>query len=526
MTAGLATMLGVLWRTQRRAVLVWVVALNAGMVATAAAVAGLYDTPAKIHTYASAVTSGNALVAINGRVEGIDSLGGVIQGEFGFLAAFLLPLLGISLVARSTRREEQAGRLETVLGGRLSRYTPTVAALLMAAAVITLTVVAFAVGLAVYGVPLAGAVLYSASLGALAFVFAGLAALVAQLALHSRGVYTWGLIALAGAYALRGFGDVTTTWLTWLSPLGWAEKAAPFGAQRWWALGIPLLVGLALGCASVSLAARRDVGSALVRGASGPAHASAILRRPLGLAVWTHRPSTLGWCAGSVLFAAMMGALAQQFLDAILGNHAMAEALGATSTRPLDGFVAVTQLYLAIIACGYAIQAVGVVRDEEAEGRLETRLAGTLSRRHWLATHGLVIVGGLVVIVVAGSLVFAVTTAASTGNAGLMATTLGAGLAYLPAELVLAGLAFALFGRRPRLLPLSWAAFAFVSFVAFLGPSLRLPGWALDLAPTTHVGMPPQGSAEALTLAVLSALALALAGSCLVAVRARDIPQA
>ena len=114
---GLRAMLGVQWRTHRRGTLIWMFALVASMVGTAAAIAGLYTTPEKIHTYAQAVTSGDALVAINGRVEGIDSLGGIIADEFGFLAAFLLPLLGISLVAQVTRREEEAGRLEAVLGG-------------------------------------------------------------------------------------------------------------------------------------------------------------------------------------------------------------------------------------------------------------------------------------------------------------------------------------------------------------------------------------------------------------------------
>ena len=33
----------------------------------------------------------------------------------------------------------------------------------------------------------------------------------------------------AEQYLQRGVGDVTKTWVTWLSPLGWAEKAAPFG---------------------------------------------------------------------------------------------------------------------------------------------------------------------------------------------------------------------------------------------------------------------------------------------------------
>jgi ABC-2 type transport system permease protein len=183
-------MLRVHWVTNWRALLTWVLVLTATMVATAAAVAGLYDTPAKIHTYAEAVTSGAALPAINGRVEGIDSLGGVIQDEFGFLAGFVMPLLGISLVTRCTRREEEAGRLEVVLGGRVARHVPTLAALVVATAAILVTAVAFATGLVVAGVPWTGAVLYSASLGALAFVFAGLAAILAQVTLHARTVYS------------------------------------------------------------------------------------------------------------------------------------------------------------------------------------------------------------------------------------------------------------------------------------------------------------------------------------------------
>src|SRR5690348_14015733 len=163
----LGTMAGIVWRTRRRALLVWVLALAAAMIGTAAAVAGLYDTPSKIHTYASAVTSGSALAAINGHVEGIDSLGGVIQDEFGFLASFLLPLLGIGLVAGSTRREEESGRLETVLGGRIARHQPVLAALVVATTAIVVTAVLFAAGLIVSGVPSSRALLYSAALGAL-----------------------------------------------------------------------------------------------------------------------------------------------------------------------------------------------------------------------------------------------------------------------------------------------------------------------------------------------------------------------
>ncbi len=522
---GLGIMLGIVGRIQRRSALMWVLVLGASMIGAAASVAALYDTPAKIHTYAEAVTSGNALLAINGKVEGIDSLGGVIQNEFGFMAGFLLPLLGIGLVARATRREEESGRLELLLGGRVARHEPTLAALLVAIATIVATGVLFSLGLAVSGVPLAGSLLYALSLCALAFVFAGLAALIAQLTMHARGVYTWSLLVLAASYVLRGVGDVTTTWATWLSPLGWAEKAAPFGDQRWWALAIPLAVGLALGGAALRLAARRDLGSALVRGGTGPERAAARLRSPIGLAVRIHRPATHGWLAGGVLLTAMMGALSQQLLDAMAGNPALAEAMGIANARPMDGFVAATQLYLAVIAAGYVVQAIGTLRLEEAEGRLEARLSGTLSRARWLASHALVVLGGLITIVLGSSLVLGLATALSGGDLAELGPTLSSGPAYLPAELVLAGLALAVYGLRPRLFGIAWASYALMTFIAFLGPGLKLRPWVLDLSPTTHVGNPPAGAIQTGALTVMTGVAVALVAVGFAAFRRRGLPQ-
>ena len=521
---GLGPMLAVQWRTHRRATLIWMFVLIAGMVGTAGSIAGLYTTPEQIHTYARAVTAGNALVVINGRVEGIDSLGGIIADEFGFLAAFLLPLLGISLVAQATRLEEEAGRLELVLAGRVARHVPILAGLIVASAAILLTAIAFALGLSVFGVPATRSVLYAASLGALAFAFAGLAALLAQVSLHARGVYIWGLLILGAAYVLRGVGDVTNTWVTWLSPLGWAEKAAPFGDMRWWTLLIPLAVGGLLATLAVLVAGRRDLGSALVRGGAGPARASTWLRSPIGLAAAIHRPSVLAWLAGAVILAGTMGSLAQQFINAVLGNAAMAEAFGLSGAQPVDAMVALTQLYIAIIAMGYAVQAAGSLRGEETAGRLEMRLSGTLSRLRWLAAHGLVIVSGLVVIVVAASVVLAAGMAWSMDTPADFGRVLRAGAAYLPAELLVGGLALALFGLRPTAFPAAWAVLAGITFIAFLGPGLKLPTWLLDLSPTTHVGNPPLGTVEAPPLVTLGAIAAVLGAAAAVGFRRRGVP--
>jgi polyether ionophore transport system permease protein len=371
-------------------------------------------------------------------------------------------LLGIALIAGPTRRAEGSGRLETILGGRIARHQPTLAALVVASAAILVTSALFAAGLVLCGVPVSGSILYGAALGALAFVFAGFAALWAQLARHARGVYKASLVALAAAYVLRGVGDATTSWSSWLSPLGWAEKAAPFGDQRWWVLAVPAVAGLASGGAATWLAARRDVGSALLRGGAGPARASRPRRRPIGFAVWLHRPATAGWLAGGFLLTGMMGALARQFL-------------------------------------------------------------GALAR--WLAAHGAVVVAGLVVIVAGSSLALALATAWSVGNPGEIGAVGRAVLDYLPAELLFAGLALAVFGLWPRGL----AGLGRVRARDLRRPARSRPQarpWLLDLAPTTHVGNPPRATVHAGSLAALAVIAIALALAGFVAFRRRDIPRA
>ncbi|MEO5965972.1 MAG: hypothetical protein ABIR11_10945, partial [Candidatus Limnocylindrales bacterium] len=350
-------------------------------------------------------------------------------------------------------------------------------------------------------------------------------ALLAQVTLHSRGVYTWGLLILGVAYVLRGVGDVTKTWVTWLSPLGWAEKAAAFGDMRWWTLLIPLAVGGLFAAVSVLVAGRRDLGSALVGGGEGSARATSWLRSPLGLATAIHRPSILAWLAGVVILAGTMGSLAQQFINAVLGNAAMAETFGLSGAQPVDGMVALTQLYIAIIAMGYAVQAVGSLRGEETAGRLEMRLSGSLSRVCWLAAHGLVIAIGLVVIVAVGSIVLAAGMAWSLGTPANLGRVLLAGAAYLPVELLIGGLALALFGLWPRAFPAAWGALAGITFIAFLGPGLKVPTWVLDLSPTTHVGNPPVGAVDGLTLVVLGALAAVLGGTAAIGFRQRGLPQ-
>ena len=522
---GVRPMLAILWRAQHRRLMVWVLVTVGVLAFTALSVAQIYNTPEEIASYGKAVVS-DALVVINGRVEGIDTLGGIIQDEFGFIASFLMPLVGLALVAGMTRREEESGRLEALLAGRIDRQVPVASALVLVGAAVAVMDVGFVLALLAAGIGFGSALLYALSLGMVTLVFAALAAVSAQVVLHSRGVYALGFAAVALSYVLRGVGDVNGTFWVWLSPLGWLEKTAPFGDQRWWVLLIPLFVSAALSSLAVALARRRDLGAALYRQGPGHPSASSWLVRPVGLAVHGQRGSLLGWLAGSVALGAVMGALAEQITNAILGSPSLSQATGITPQNATDGFLASTQVYLAIIACGYVVQALDSLRREEAAGRLEPILAGTLGRTRWLGAQALVVAGGLVVIVMVSAVVLGVTTALSTGASGYVGTSLESGLAYLPAELVIAALAALLYGVVPRAFAVAWAAFGAVTFIGLLGSGLKLPDWLLNLSPLTHVGKPPLDVVDANALVWLGLTAALLGAAAFAGFRLRRVPQA
>jgi ABC-2 type transport system permease protein len=524
MSGPVMTMVRVHLRTGWLAILVWVLAVAGTMEFTVAAIHGLYDTPAKVHTYAAAV-KGDALMMLNGRIAGIDSLGGIVANEFGFMASFAIPFMAVSLVSRMTRKNEEQGRTEALLAGRIGRGTPLVAAILVATVAETLTTAALFSSLAGAGVPAGDAALYSVSMGALGLTFIGITAVAAQLAEHNRGVYAIGLGAIIAAYLLRGVGDVQWSPLTWFSPLGWQEQTRAFGDQRWWPLLIPLAVFGVLVAVALAVAGRRDLGSALIAARAAHPRASQFLRTPVGIALRSHRGSLVGWTAATVIVSATFGSLAQPLVDAINGNPSLAMAMGAAGTTGLDTVLAMTALILALMGAGYAVQAIAVLHAEEASGRLEVRLSGDRGRWSWLSVQLVVVAAGIAVVSVTGGAALAISTSISVGHE-VTGQVVRAIVEFLPAVVFFAGLTVLLFTAIPRWQPAVWLVYAFGAVVAYLGDSLHLPQPILAFSPFHLIGTPPAAAVHSVDVWMLGLLAAACVAVGYGAFRRRGIPQA
>src|SRR5699024_3342663 len=72
------------------------------------------------------------------------------------------------------------------------------------------------------------------------------------------------------------------SWLSWFSPLAWAQQTMVFVDLRWWPLALSLGAIVLLLALAAQLSRRRDLGSGLRSAAPGPATASAALRAPGG----------------------------------------------------------------------------------------------------------------------------------------------------------------------------------------------------------------------------------------------------
>jgi ABC-2 type transport system permease protein len=521
---GTATLTRFILRRDRVRILVWIGAVAALMVLTAASVKGLYPTQADLDEAAAANHGNAAAIAINGPDQGLDTLGGQVAYQIGTFGLIAVALMSTFMVGRETRVEEEAGRFEMVRSMAVGRHASAVAALIVVAGMNIVVGALVTLGLVGVGLPAAGASVFGVSLIALGLVFAGIATVAAQVSDNARVAYGLTGVVLGAAFVLRAAGDIGDGTLSWLSPIGWAQKTRPFAGDRWWPLLVMVAATGSLLAGAVALANRRDVGSGLIPPRPGPPRAAPRLGRPVGLAVRLQRGSVIGWSVGLFLIGVVYGAIANDVDEFVKDNETVRDVMapggGASIT---DSYLSRTLLIAALLGAGYAISSAFRMRSEETALRAEPVLATPVSRPRWVASQLAVTLAGSVVVLAAAGLGTGLAYGLAAGDLGQVPRLVGAALAYTPAVWVLVGLATALFGFAPRSVFLPWALLAVCFVVGLLDELLDLPTWIKDISPFEHTPSLPAADLAVAPLAGLAALAAALAYAGLVGFRHRDV---
>ncbi|MFH8985969.1 ABC transporter permease [Streptomyces varsoviensis] len=511
---------------------VWVYALSVSVVSTALSLEKLYGTAAERADFARSMSANNSLRALYGPVLG-DSVGALTAWRMMAFGAALTGVMSLLIVVRHTRDEEETGRQELLSSAAVGRRAPLTAALCTALTANILVAALIAGGLAAVGQGAAGALALGLAIGATGMVFAGVAAVAAQLTESARLARGITAAVIGAAFIVRAAGDASAAGgrspLLWLSPLGWPEQVRPYAGDRWWVLLLPAALTAAAALGAYALTARRDLGAGLLATRPGPAAAGRALRGPYSLAWRLQRGTLLGWLAGLAFAGAVFGAVAHGAADIVGDNERtqdIFERLGGSHGQAglTDAFLATITGMLGLTAALYATGSVLRLSGEEADGRAEPLLACAVGRLRWAAGHLVIAFAGTAAVLAAGGLAMGLAYGATAHDiSGRLPRVLAAVLAQTPAVWALTGVTVLLAAALPRYATAAWGVVGAALAVGWIGPMLNAPRWVMDLSPFGHLPKLPGPVGSAAPFLWLTALAVALTAAGLYGLRRRDV---
>jgi polyether ionophore transport system permease protein len=523
---GTGSMIRLALRRDRILLPAWILAFVAFAASSAASTESLYPTIESRVALATTANANPSLLALYGWVFEPTSLGAVGLYKLIALGAAMVAILTFLITIRHTRTEEEAGRLELVGAGVVGRYAPLTAALIVSTgASLALGLLS---GLALTGyLPAAGSFAFGLSWAATGIVFAAVAGVAAQLTTGARAANGIAGATLGVAYLIRAIGDSIGTdgpsWVSWLSPLGWAAQIRPFAGDRWWVFVLPLAFAAVLVVGAFALVGRRDVGAGLLPDRLGPARASATLRSPLALALRLQRGSVIGWTLACVVGGLAFGGIAANVGDLADSDQArdMFTKLGGTSVLT-DAFIATEMGFIGIAAAAFGILTAMRLRTEETALRAEPLLATSVSRIRWATSHLVLAFGGPALVLLAAGVAGGLTYGAST-SMSQFGRVLGAAMTQVPATWVLTGVLVLAFGFVPRLNLAGWVALVVSMIAGLFGPLLGLNQVIMDISPFTHIPKLPAADFTATPLLWLTGIAVVLLIAGLYGFRQRDL---
>ncbi|PZU47787.1 MAG: polyketide antibiotic transporter [Arsenicicoccus sp.] len=476
----------------------------------------------------AALAENPAIRTLFGPPVGLDTAGGFTVWRTGTVLAVLVGVWAALTATRLSRGDEEAGRWDLLLAGRLRLRTLVTRVLLVVLAAAAVVGSAGGLGLALAGAGPPGSLLFGACLAGTGMAGAALGVAGGQLFGERRSASGFAVAVLLGSLLLRMVADgvPALAWLAWATPFGLLGRAAPFAEDRWPAL---LVLALLVGCLSalaVALHSGRDVGGGRWAGRDRRTRPSRLLTSLPGLAVHRVRRPLAGWAAGAAAYFLLIGLLATAMTDFLRDNATFADLAaqaGFAQLGSVQGYVAALYTLLAVALGAFAAGRVAATAADEDAGRLALLYSRPVARVRWAATEAVAIV--LATALLAATAGLATWAGAAWVDAGLgLGAALAGAVAVLPVALLCLGAALAALGWAPgAVLPLGVAPAVGGYLLLVLADTFGWPGAVRSLSPFAHLADVPAESWHAPGAAGMVTVAAALAAAGLVGYARRDV---
>lgn len=476
----------------------------------------------------TALASNPAVRAIYGLPTAITTIGGFAVWRVELFVMLLGAVWMTLATTRVVRGDEENGRLDLVLANPLSLTRSTGASLLALLAVPFLAAVVVGAVLDGSGAQPAGSWLYGLGIGLLVATFLAVAALASQLVPERRRATGLAVGVVFATFVLRMWADGSSSagWARWLTPFGWVEDLHAFGGNELLPLVPLVLAPVVLVAVAFVVARRRDVGAGLIRADDRKEAGTALLSGPLAFAARRRVGELAGWVAALAVLGVLSGGLAESLVGFPKSQPeatAMLNRMGMGAAVTPAGFVAIMNVFYAVVLAGYGIASVHGDYEDETTSRLDLPYSNRVTRTRWAGSTVVTTVAALAVLTAV--LGFATWVASAAAHAGLTAGDSFASAAnVLAVPILFLGLAVLLHGLRP-----AWAVSVTgilavgLYLVDLIGPALSWPTWLVDLSPYHHLALVPAEPAAWTPLAVILGIGLVAGAAGLAAYARRDL---
>ena len=460
-----------------------------------------------------------AIRILSGPPVALDDPGGFTVWRTGIPVSVFASLWIMLATTRITRGEEDSGRWDLLLAGRLRMDDVIVRCLAALTGSATLIGVAVAAGLLVARTEPTGALIYSAGINFIAIIFAMTALLAAQVMPTRSGATGLSVAALSFCLMLRMIADGShrLAWLAWVTPFGLAARSAPYAEDR----VVPLIVlgafPIVLAGAAFFAARHRDLGDGIVAVPDSRSPRTRSLRSISGFAFRRTARTTVGWATAIAAYFVLVGVLLPSILELFRANPRFAEIAarpGMSGHQLVNVGAAALFGVLAVPTGLYATMRLTAMVTDEKVGRWNLLIAQPISRVRVLSTEILATIGG--VIALHCSAAVAIWSGAEIGGIHLqLSDSLAGALNSVPVALLAAGAATVGVGWLPSATAAIGALPVVGGFlVNVIMQTIHAPDLVTSLSPWKHLAAvpdaPPNWSVT--TIFLLIAMVLSVLG--------------
>ncbi|WP_026478629.1 ABC transporter permease [Alkaliphilus transvaalensis] len=517
-----------LLRRDRIRVSIWILAIILITLVIAPAYTQLYPTQ-QDRLMAAETMNNPAIIAMLGPAYGIDNYtyGAIMAHQMLLFTAIAVAIMSILLVNRHTRGDEEEGRLEVIRSLPVGRLSNLSAAVIFLIAINLILSLLLGFGLYLTGIEsldLQGSLLYGATLGATGIFFTAITALFAQLSSTTRGTVGFSFTFLGLAYLIRAVGDVGGGALSWLSPLGWVLRAEVYVNNYWLPIFLTIGAGFAIILFALYLNSIRDLEAGFIAAKPGRKTASVFVQSPLGLGIKLQRVGIISWIIGMFILGASYGSIFGDIEGYFESSEMMREMFSyGVGFSLVDQFITVLMSVISMVGTIPALLMILKLKGEEKRNRTEHLLSRAVSRTKLLGSF-------LAISIIVGILVqlFAAIGLWAAGSAVMDAplsfsTVLSSAMVYLPAMMMMVGVAVLLLGYLPQGTVFAWLYLGYSFFVVYFGKLLQVPEWMTKLTPFGYVPNLPVDEMNYVKVFALTAIAVALMLIGLIGYNRRDI---